>query len=159
MYWVQMTLTSWMKKNTEMSRRGVQKKFVFYAHSQSTRIIDPPIPDTRAFGRLDRSLHGSERLGVGEGGFKTQSQEESGKQIHELQRLSISHQKAEDVTNETGEGVITKELATFIWMVEFTEENNLSHEIWFNKLKYVYVKGKLKYRRKLTKSELENYNK
>jgi len=54
-------------------------------------------------------------------------------------------------------GFLAEDLEAFMWLVEWTEANILTHEIWFNKLCYYYLEGVYTHRRRLNENEVPKF--
>lgn len=69
--------------------------------------------------------------------------------------MDFTEKSQETMAGRQINGAVAPSLESFIWLVEFIEEHDLSVEVWFHKLCYIYENGKQISRRKLTASELQ----
>jgi len=67
-------------------------------------------------------------------------------------------QESQEKLNALTTGYVTNDLHTFMWLVDFHEENRYSGEIWFHKLCYYYKEGEPSGRRRLNKNEIAMMN-
>lgn len=102
-------------------------------------------------------MDGTTCVGVGQGSLEAKTHQEENSSNATGQRMDKTEKSQERLSAVTT-GYVTNDLHTFMWLVDFHEENGYSGEIWFHKLCYYYKEGEPHGRRRLTASEIAMMN-
>lgn len=148
------------KRQHKVSLKPVKKEQGIFglgllAFTQKPR-EDPTSTNSGTVGGPDRCMDGGECARTCQGSTSTKDEEKNASEdIRRLDQAEKSQKGVEEFAWKPAvSGFSTDDLHTFMWLVDFTEENHLSAEIWFKKLCYYYKEGECTGRRLLTQKEL-----